>query len=193
MLVISLWLCGLLMSPHVSGVHGYLSLIARKSAATWNVLCQFHQWLYDATCKLIYFVLYLLSVASKSGHKTKKHVLIGCQTWRVLPPDIRSLTAVKANCHTKGKYCCLNAFDQGVPLMFHFSQLSGIFLTQKQHTSLHKLFLTSKNSWKEYFAEQKQIDLTTAVYSKLRIFGGKTCRVCTQLEHVFSSRLHTYI
>ena len=33
-LVISLWLCGLLMSPHVSGVHGYLSLIARKSAAT---------------------------------------------------------------------------------------------------------------------------------------------------------------
>ena len=87
-LVISLWLCGLLMSPHVSGVHGYLSLIARKSAATWNVLCQFHQWLYDATCKLIYFVLYLLSVASKSGHKTKKHVLIGCQTWRVLLPDI---------------------------------------------------------------------------------------------------------
>ena len=123
---------------YVSGVHGYLSLTARKSAATKNVLCQFHQWLYDATCKLIY-LLYLLSVASKSGHKTKTHVLIGCQTWQVLPPDIIwSLTAVKANCHAKGKYCCLYAFDQGVPLIFHFSQLSGIFLTQKQHICLQK-------------------------------------------------------
>ena len=34
--------------------------------------------------------------------RQKKHVLIGCQTWRVLPPNI-SLTAVKANCRAKGK------------------------------------------------------------------------------------------
>ena len=44
----------------------------------------------------------LPSVASKHGHETKRHVLIGCQTWRVLPPNIWSLTAVKANCHAKG-------------------------------------------------------------------------------------------
>ena len=44
------------------------------------------------------------SVASKHGHETKKkHVLIGCQTWRVLPPNIWSLTAIKANCHAKGE------------------------------------------------------------------------------------------
>ena len=69
--------------------------------------------------------------------------------------------------------------------MFHFSQLSGIFLAQKQHTCLQKLFLTSKNSSKEYFVERKQIKSATAAYFKLRLFGGKTCHVCTQLEHVF--------
>jgi len=39
----------------------------------------------------------------KRGHETKKHVVIGFQTWRVLSPNIWSLTAVKANCHAKGK------------------------------------------------------------------------------------------
>ena len=77
----------------------------------------------------------LLSVSSKHGHETKRHVLIGCQTWRVLPPNIWSLTVVKANCHAK-RLRLLR-----LPLIFHFSQLSGIFLTQKQHTCLHKLFL----------------------------------------------------
>ena len=44
------------------------------------------------------------SVAAKHGHETKKkHVLIGCQTWRVLLPKIWSLTAIKANCRAKGK------------------------------------------------------------------------------------------
>ena len=43
-----------------------------------------------------------LSVASKCGHATKKHNLIGCQTWRVLPPNSWSLTAFKANCRAKG-------------------------------------------------------------------------------------------
>ena len=41
----------------------------------------------------------------------------------------------------------------------------------------------------EHFVEQKQIKSTTATYSKLRMFGGKTCHVCTQLEHVLSSRV----
>ena len=43
------------------------------------------------------------SVATKREDKTKNIVLIGCQTRRVLPPNIRSLSAVKANCRTKGK------------------------------------------------------------------------------------------
>ena len=51
-------------------------------------------------------------------------------------------------------------------------------------------FLTSKNSCKEYSVERKQIKLTTAAYSKLQMFGGKTCHACTQLEHVFSSHAH---
>jgi len=28
------------------------------------------------------------------------------------------------------------------------------------------------------------------MYSKLRMFGGKTCHVCTQLERVFASHVH---
>ena len=48
----------------------------------------------------------------------------------------------------------------------------------------------SKNFCKEYSVEQKQIKSTTAAYSKLQMFGGKTCHACTQLEHVFSSRVH---
>ena len=64
----------------------------------------------------------------------KKHVLIGCQTWHALPPNIWSLTSVKA------KVPSLYVFDQRILLLFHFSQLSGIFLTQKQHTCLQKLF-----------------------------------------------------
>ena len=46
----------------------------------------------------------LLWVVSKRGHETKKNVLTeGCQTWCVFRPNIWSLTAVKANCRTKGK------------------------------------------------------------------------------------------
>ena len=43
------------------------------------------------------------AAASKRGHETKRHVLIGCLTWRVFPPNIWSLKAVKANCRAKGK------------------------------------------------------------------------------------------
>ena len=51
-------------------------------------------------------------------------------------------------------------------------------------------FLKSKNFCKEYSVEQKQIKSKTAAYSKLQMFGGKTCHACTQLEHVFSSHAH---
>ena len=88
------------------------------------------------------------------------------------------------------KVSCLYVFDQRVSVIFHCSQLSGIFLAQKQHTWLQKLFLRSRNSWKEYFIERKQIKSTTVTYSKLRMFGGKSCHVCTQWEHVFSSGVH---
>ena len=75
-------------------------------------------------------------------------------------------------------------FDERVPLIFHFSQLSGTFLAQKQHIWFQKLFLTSKSSCKECFVERKQIMSTTAAYSKLRISGGKTCffLTCTRLN-----------
>ena len=82
------------------------------------------------------------------------------------------------------KVSCLYVFHQRFPLIFRSSQLSGVFLAQKQHTCLPKVFLTSKTSCKEYFVERKQIKSATAAYSKLRMFGGKTCHVCTQLEHM---------
>ena len=49
-----------------------------------------------------------------------------------------------------------------VALIFHSSQLSRISIAQKQLTCPKKLFWTSKNSYKGYFVETKQIKLTTA-------------------------------
>ena len=60
------------------------------------------------------------------------------------------------------KASCSYVFDLCALLIFHFSQLSGAFLAQKKHTCFQKLFLTSKNSCKEYFVERKQIKSTTA-------------------------------
>ena len=91
------------------------------------------------------------------------------------------------------KVSCSDVFDQRFPLrlIFHFSQLLGLFLAQKQHTCLQKLFLTSKKFFAtNFFVERKQIKSTTAACCKLRMFGGKICHFCTQLEHVFSSRAH---
>ena len=116
--------------------------------------------------------------------RQKKHVLIGCQTWRVQPPNTWSLTAVKAKCRAKGKL--FSAFRS----YFIFLNFQAYFSLRNKHTWLQKLFLTSKNSCKEDFVERKQIKSTTATYSKLRMFSGKTCHVCTQLEHVFSSCVH---
>ena len=83
------------------------------------------------------------------------------------------------------KVSCLYVFDQCILLIFHLSQLSGIFLDQNQHTCLQKLFLTPKNSGKEYLVGWKQIKSTTAALSELQVFGAKTCHICAQLEHVF--------
>ena len=37
-------------------------------------------------------------------------------------------------------------FDQRVPLVFHFSQLSGIFFAEKQHNCLQKKFFLAKTN-----------------------------------------------
>ena len=109
-------------------------------------LCSFRQH----TTKSPWHLLPLVPVFMRSGHETKKHVLIGFQTWRVLSPNIWSLTAVKQTV----------APDQRVPLIsiFHFSQLAGIFLAQKQRTCLQKVFLASKNACKEYFVKQNPLN-----------------------------------
>ena len=67
-----------------------------------------------------------LSVASKCGHETKKHVLIGCHTWCVLPPNIWSLIAVKANCRPKGKsfICFWSACFSHISFFSTFSHIS---------------------------------------------------------------------
>ena len=70
-------------------------------------------------------ILVILSVASKCEHE-KKTCSNKCQTWCVLPPNIWSLTAVKANCCAKCKlFVC---FWSG-----HFAHIS-FFLTFR-HTS----------------------------------------------------------
>ena len=73
------------------------------------------------------------------------------------------------------KESCLYVFDQCFHSYFIFLNSKDIFLPYKQLTCLQKLYLTSKNSFKEYFVERKQIKSITATNSKLRIFGGKTC------------------
>ena len=138
----------------------------------------------DITCNNRYRRLHL-----REDTRQKKHVLIGCQTCRVLPLNIWSLTVVKANCHAKGELF-IRFWSAKFRSYFTFLNYQSYFSAQKQHTCLWKLFLMSKNSCKQYFDERKQIKSTTAAYSKLQMFGSKTCHVCTQLEHVFSSRVH---
>ena len=98
----------------------------------------------------------------------------GCQTYNVWHPSITTF---------------LTSAFRSYFIFLNFQ--AYVFLAQKQHTWLQKSFLTSKTYCKEYFVERKQIKSTTAAYTKLRMFGGKTCHVCTQLEHVSSSRIHS--
>ena len=44
------------------------------------------------------------------------------------------------------KVSCLYVFEQLVKLIFHFSQLSGIFLAQKQRTCLQNILLSENKS-----------------------------------------------
>ena len=76
----------------------------------------------------------------KRGHETKKHDLIGRQTWRVLPPNVWSLTAVKANCHAKGKlFICFwsarSAHISFFPTFTHISNLLQTSIVWRQNMS----------------------------------------------------------
>ena len=70
-------------------------------------------------------------------------------------------------------------FDQRVPLVFHFSQLSGIFLAEKQHNCLQKKF---------FLAKTNQVDnsrlLQTSKDWRQNMSRLHPIRTC------FSSRLH---
>ena len=63
---------------------------------------------------------------------------------------------------------------------FIFLNFQAHFLLTKSTLASRLLFLTSKNSCKEYFVEQKQMKSTTTACSKLWMLGSKTCHVCTQ-------------
>ena len=46
---------------------------------------------------------------------------------------------------------CIFFFYQRVPLIFHFSQLSGIYLAQKQQASLQKIILNVRKFLQRMF------------------------------------------
>ena len=54
--------------------------------------------------------------------------LIECQTWHLLPPNIWSLTAVKANWHANGKLyvCFLSARCAHISFLSFFSHISRL-------------------------------------------------------------------
>ena len=129
-------------------------------------------------------------VPSKRVHETIKHVLKRCQTWRVLPPNIWILIAVKANCRAKGKLfiCFWSALSAHISF---FSTFRHISLSETAHLPPESILkILAKNIFIVERKRRKQIKSTTAGYSKLRMFGGKTCHVCAQLEFVFSSYVH---
>ena len=58
--------------------------------------------------------------------------------------------------------------------IFIFLNFQAYFLLRNcQHTCLQKLFLKSKNSFKEYFVEQKQIKSTTAATPNFECLAAK--------------------
>ena len=108
-----------------------------------------------------------------------------CLAWRVLAPNIWSLTAVKANCRAKGKLFMF--LISAPPLIFHFSQLPGLFRVQEQFTCLQRLFLTFENSCKEYIISAK----TNQVDNSRRLQTWNVCqqnitRLVPPQAHVFS-------
>ena len=81
----------------------------------------------------------ILSVESRRGHETK-HVPIGCQTWSILPPNIWSLTAVKANHLAKGKGTEKRATKSVQLVLQHYCKTT---LVIKRATSLFNSFCSN--------------------------------------------------
>ena len=103
--------------------------ILKNFAHLKNILCPPPPCSIHNECSLSWAQkLWLPSVPSKCEHETKKHVLIGCQTWHVLPPNIFEVWQPLKQT-VAPKVSCLYAFDQRVPLIIHFSQPSCIFLS----------------------------------------------------------------
>ena len=78
-------------------------------------------------------------VAVKRRHVRKKHVLIGCQTWRVLPPNIWSLNAVKASCRAKGEGVLTCFWSASSAHLLIFSIFSNISQSETAHLLLRIL------------------------------------------------------
>ena len=94
--------------------------------------------------------------------------------------------AIKANCCARGNYCCLNMFLISV---FH-STFRHISHSETAHLP-PVLFLMSKNSCKEYFAVESENKSSRRRPSAPNFEClAATHHVCSQLEHVFSSRVH---
>ena len=89
----------------------------------------------------ILFPLYIIVYSSELYRRLhlsvdtrqKKHVLIGCQTWRVLPPNIWSLTAVKAHCRAKGELFICFWSASCAHISFFFSTISHISRSETAH------------------------------------------------------------
>ena len=78
-------------------------------------------------------------VESRRGHETK-HVPIGCQIWSILPPNIWSLTAVKANRLAKGKGTEKRATKNVQLVLQHYCKTA---LVIKRATSLFNSFCSN--------------------------------------------------
>ena len=120
----------------------------------------------------------LLHLSVDTGQK--KHVLMGCQAWHVLPPNIWSLTAVKANCRAKGKlFICF--------WLVHFPHTSFLSTVRFMYISCSEtarltpeIILNIKKFLQRMFcwAKTNQVDNS---YSNLWMFGGKTFHVVMQI------------
>ena len=74
----------------------------------------------------IWHFLIIASRVHQSVDTRLKNVLLGSQTWLVLPPNIWSLTAVTGNWHTKGKLCIFfrSAHSAHIPFFSTFRHIS---------------------------------------------------------------------
>ena len=95
---------------------------------------------------------------------------------------LKSLTAVKANCHPKRSKLFICFWSARFAHISFFSTFRHISRSETAHLPPEIIL----NVWKFLqrifcWANANQVGNS----SKLRMFGSKTCHVCTQLKHVF--------